>query len=143
LVHEKRETFGGEAAGLMILEIYGGTEEMLVDDCKSELDSGRSIGKTGDEGAPDGIPEALAAAGRSDGNGKPGGALRLGTLMDLRFGGGNGATLGACSPASSGRLEELVPGRMNAALGRKGTEFTDDPAKVVSASQAFFCSILR
>jgi hypothetical protein len=69
-------------------------EEMLVDDCRSELDSGRSIGRTGDEGVPDGIPEFLAAAGGSGGNGKLGGALRFGALIDLRFGGGNGATLG-------------------------------------------------
>jgi hypothetical protein len=94
-VQEKRETLGGEAAGLMMLERYGGIEEMFVDDCRSELDSGRSIGRTGDEGVPDGIPEALSAAGGLGGNGNVGDVLRFGALIDLRFGGGNGATLGA------------------------------------------------
>jgi hypothetical protein len=114
-----------------------------VVDCRSELDGGRSIGRSRDDGAGDGIPELLTPPVGSGGSGKFGGEFKFGALIDLRFGGGNGATLGACSPARSGRLEELVPGRMKAGFGRKGTEFTDDPAKVVSASQAFFFSKFR
>jgi hypothetical protein len=116
---------------------------MFVDDCRSELDRGRSIGRNGDDGVADGTAEPLAPTGGFGGSGKFGGAFKFGALIDLRFGGGNGATLGACRPVRSGRLDELVPGRMKAGCGRKGPEFIDDPASVVSASHAFFFSRFR
>jgi hypothetical protein len=42
---------------------------MLVDDCMSEPDIGRSMGKIGDEAAADGMPEALTLIGGSGGKG--------------------------------------------------------------------------
>jgi hypothetical protein len=65
----------------------------------------------------------------------------LGALIDRLLGGGNGATLGACSPARRGRLDELVPGRTNAGVGRNGALLlTEEPANEVSASHPCFFS---